>query len=1197
MFCITLMACCLLTSASADAKKNLDINTLDASLARLAALGSSRRAAIELWAQRGQLERCDQADLDKLVRAWTRLADETKAPVELRRLALQNLQKEALQRADLARAEALAKRLGWIRDWWLLGPLDLQAKGPLAKLAQLGGLDIKDSWPGKLHPVSWRKLRSPRADGRMDLHAVLQPDEEIQALALHPFETKTSGRYQIFVGCDDGCSVWLDGELLIEEPGPHALRPDQRAVEVSLDKGPHQLLVQLEQHEGSMGFVLGMTAVDKKKATKNLAGLGQWFMRRAEAEPENPEALAEAGRAMDFAATEDPASGRMEKWIKQALDLLPKKQRAKQLRYRLWLARATDDDDLARRLLTEAITIAPNSAEAMMRLGTSQHIRGLTPLALVWHERAIKADPELLTAQIERCEVLMALGRQALAKNCITALVKKYPLRPDVLASAGALLRQAGLWSQARKHFQALTKLRPGSSLAVRALLELSLQAGLLEPALKGFAKLRALEPWRIDHLMEEADLLLANGRAQQALGLYEQILALSPDETRAMQGQGEVWMALAQPKRAMAAWREALKLMPQNRSLERRVLAAESRSHRFFDSEVQDAQQLAKNLDPIPGAGSERLLDLHVVRLHPNGMTSRYRQQIIRILDPRDADKLKTLRVEYAPGRQEVRVLRSRVLHPDGSSDASVVVRDFSLSEPWYNLYYDVHAREITFPSIGPGDVIELATLVDDIGSDALFPGYFGDLIALQFSEPARMVRYVLLAPERFALHFNQTDGLEHRIEPGPQAGLKRHSWWASDMPGVEPEISMPGYTESHRVLHLSSENNWEALSRWFHRQIRDSLKSDTGIQELAKKLTQGLDKPKDRIRAIYRFVADSTRYVGLEFGIHSFVPYAAPQVLRRKFGDCKDKSALLVALFRSVGIQAELALVRMQRLGEVEPQPASLAVFNHAICYLPEHDLWLDGTATLHSVKDLPPQDQGVQALVISEKGAPLKLTPESKSERNHTALEFYIHPGKDGAASIDSRIELSGALAPEVRMQYLGGTAQAQLFGQTIREIFPGASVRSVQADNLRDPSKPVIMRAQVDVPKLGQRETNSAAWPLLGKATSYQRNMASFETRRHDLILGPAWSVRWRVRHDRPSGMQAGPLPQPATIQTAFGTAKLALRQETGTLVAEAELRITVSRVSATDYPAFRDFLGQADRLFGQTLHFAGGAHAH
>ena len=82
----------------------------------------------------------------------------------------------------------------------------------------------------------------------------------------------------------------------------------------------------------------------------------------------------------------------------------------------------------------------------------------------------------------------------------------------------------------------------------------------------------------------------------------------------------------------------------------------------------------------------------------------------------------------------------------------------------------------------------------------------------------------------------------------------------------------------------------------------------------------------------------------------------------LTRRFGDCKDKASLMHALLEASGIDSRIVLLRMRRMGQLPERPASLAVFNHAILYVPEFDLWLDGTATGSGTRELSAEDRAV-------------------------------------------------------------------------------------------------------------------------------------------------------------------------------------------------------------------------------------------
>ena len=59
--------------------------------------------------------------------------------------------------------------------------------------------------------------------------------------------------------------------------------------------------------------------------------------------------------------------------------------------------------------------------------------------------------------------------------------------------------------------------------------------------------------------------------------------------------------------------------------------------------------------------------------------------------------------------------------------------------------------------------------------------------------------------------------------------------------------------------------------------------------------------------------------------------------------------------------GIDAQVAIVRTSDKGYVHTFPAMLSYFNHAIAYVPEFDLYLDGTAEFSGIEELPAMDQG--------------------------------------------------------------------------------------------------------------------------------------------------------------------------------------------------------------------------------------------
>ena len=371
-------------------------------------------------------------------------------------------------------------------------------------------------------------------------------------------------------------------------------------------------------------------------------------------------------------------------------------------------------------------------------------------------------------------------------------------------------------------------------------------------------------------------------------------------------------------------------------------------------------------------------LLDRRVVRVHQNGLSRTFAQRVVQVLTERGAEENKEFAVHYTPGREEVDIRQARVYRRNARGDLTTLEAtdrsDEDLSEPWYGLYYDNRAEVVRFEGLRPGDVVEIQYLVDDVGGDNQMADYFGDLQFVGETIPKRRWDYTLIAPVSRPIYANvpRLPRLDRQVTVEGNDRVYRFA--ARDVAKIDAEPAMPGIGETSPYLHVSTYASWNDVGAWYWHLVEESLTADDEIRRTARGLVKRGMSDADRARAVYDFVVKSTRYVGLEFGIHGYKPYKVTQVLARRFGDCKDKAALTIALLREVGVPAELVLVRTRRGGDLDTEPASLAIFDHAIVYVPKLDRYLDGTAEFSGVSELPAQDQGVVVLRVGPRGSVL-------------------------------------------------------------------------------------------------------------------------------------------------------------------------------------------------------------------------------
>jgi len=223
------------------------------------------------------------------------------------------------------------------------------------------------------------------------------------------------------------------------------------------------------------------------------------------------------------------------------------------------------------------------------------------------------------------------------------------------------------------------------------------------------------------------------------------------------------------------------------------------------------------------------------------------------------------------------------------------------------------------------------------------------------------------------------------------------------------------------------------------------------------------------DRIAAVYRFVERNIKYLGIEFGIGAYRPRPAESTLAQGQGDCKDMTALMVALLKALDIKAYPALVRPSDQGIFVTDHPSPGQFSHVLLFVPHSrgDFWLDPTAGLGTLGAIPKILRGQLALVVDGQGGRLLRIPvatASEHELNETRV-FTLN--QTGGGQVDTQIALTGDLAGRSRQKLLGVdpavrgaflSAPGYLFG---RGFIPA----SVELKDLDTPSEPLGISASL------------------------------------------------------------------------------------------------------------------------------------
>src|SRR5262249_38902081 len=148
---------------------------------------------------------------------------------------------------------------------------------------------------------------------------------------------------------------------------------------------------------------------------------------------------------------------------------------------------------------------------------------------------------------------------------------------------------------------------------------------------------------------------------------------------------------------------------------------------------------------------------------------------------------------------------------------------------------------------------------------------------------------------------------------------------------------------------MEVSSISAWQDIATWFQGLEKPQAEPNEAIRETVKQLTADKKTDEEKARAIYDWVANRVRYVGVEIGMSAFRPHAAADVHKNLYGDCKDKATLLISMLGLAGIKAHPVLLKAEERRPVSQGLPSLNAFNHCIALadVGGKEVWLDATA----------------------------------------------------------------------------------------------------------------------------------------------------------------------------------------------------------------------------------------------------------
>ncbi|WP_400078750.1 DUF3857 domain-containing transglutaminase family protein [Winogradskyella sp. R77965] len=399
-----------------------------------------------------------------------------------------------------------------------------------------------------------------------------------------------------------------------------------------------------------------------------------------------------------------------------------------------------------------------------------------------------------------------------------------------------------------------------------------------------------------------------------------------------------------------------------------------------------------------------------------------RYIRLVRKITDNVGVQDGSSISINYDPTYQQLFLHHIKVIR-NGKEINKLKINDFQTIRQESNAesyIYDGSLNAINnLADIRNGDIIDMSYTIR--GFNPIRGNNFSGATILNDAEPVGKINYYIITNKPLK---HKTINSDIVVKTGNYNGYTTYNWQSILPEKAIFEDNAPTWYLPYEHLFVSEYKDWGTVVDWALSIYQEDIKLSAALDAKIEEIKTNSEDEGDRITATLRFVQNEIRYLGLESGIGAYKPFLPSKVLEQRFGDCKDKSWLMVTMLRQMGIEAYPVLVNSyygESLHQFLPSPS---IFDHVVVNVVDSNnesQFYDPTISnqFGNYKSVAFPDYG-KVLVIKDGVSDLEqVTPNNKSSVE--VFDIFDLPTIGGPGTLRVMTSYKGAEADVMRSLY--------------------------------------------------------------------------------------------------------------------------------------------------------------------------------
>ena len=324
-------------------------------------------------------------------------------------------------------------------------------------------------------------------------------------------------------------------------------------------------------------------------------------------------------------------------------------------------------------------------------------------------------------------------------------------------------------------------------------------------------------------------------------------------------------------------------------------------------------------------------------------------------------------------------------------------------------------------------GDIVEISYSI--LGQNPVHGAAHDGSLSAAFDMPVDRLFASVTSRSARRLH---VQGVRTSEMPAMQdaGGVQRWQMELANVAAIQPEEGTPSDYVVFPRVEYSDDADWHEVAEWGTTLFKVDAALGPDLEHRLDALRASGLTGQALVSAALSLVQDEVRYFSASLGENSHRPKAPARTWADRAGDCKDKTALLVAILQRLGFDAKPALVSSTAHDSLRDMLPGHDVFDHAIVrlQLDGRIWWLDGTltsqATRLDARALPALDW---ALVVAHDTQALEAVKPPPVDGD---LVTYEHVWDTSDTSRPAHLQLTVTTRGETAEGYRAAVASGRL-----------------------------------------------------------------------------------------------------------------------------------------------------------------------